>query len=124
MGIEGTDAALGLNRKDGQLYITRTLLANNDPRYLARIQQILNDGKVSRIGGIGTDKKLIDKLIDFINRLEGKVEKIDVYTSVESSKEYAEYARDGIDYDYCPVDFDCILKTKSHGNFGFQYKID
>ena len=68
MGIEGTDAALGLNRKDGQLYITRTLLANNDPRYLARIQQILNDGKVSRIGGIGTDKKLT---AEFLAKVEG-----------------------------------------------------
>jgi pyruvate-formate lyase-activating enzyme len=49
---------------------------------------------------LGTDKKLIDKLIKYINRLEDKVDRIDVYTSVESSGEYAEYARDGIDYDY------------------------
>ena len=49
---------------------------------------------------LGTDKKLIDKLINTINKLEDKVDRIDVYTSVESSGEYAEYARDGIDYDY------------------------
>ena len=49
---------------------------------------------------LGTDKKLIDKLINTINRLEDKVDRIDVYTSVESSKDYAEYARDGLDYDY------------------------
>jgi len=49
---------------------------------------------------LGTDKKLIDKLINTINRLEDKVDRIDVYTSVESSKDYAEYVRDGLDYDY------------------------
>ena len=41
---------------------------------------------------LGTDKKLIDKLINTINKLEDKVDRIDVYTSVESSGEYAEYA--------------------------------
>ena len=49
---------------------------------------------------LGTDKKLIDKLIKTINLLEDKVDRIDVYTSVESAGEYAEYVRDGIDYDY------------------------
>jgi len=49
---------------------------------------------------LGTDKKLIDKLINTINRLEDKVDRIDVYTSVESAGAYAEYVRDGIDYDY------------------------
>ena len=68
MGIEGTDAALGLNRKDGQLYISRTLLANNDPRYLARIKEIIDNGKVSRIKGIGTDKKLT---AEFLAKVEG-----------------------------------------------------
>ena len=68
MGIEGTDAALGLNRKDGQIYITRTLLANNDPRYLARIKEIIDNGKVSRIKGIGTDKKLT---AEFLAKVEG-----------------------------------------------------
>ena len=68
MGIEGTDAALGLNRKDGQLYISRTLLANNDPRYLARIQEILKDGKVSRMAGLGKDKKLT---AEFLAKVEG-----------------------------------------------------
>ena len=33
---------------------------------------------------LGTHTKLIDKLIDYINKLEDKVERIDVYTSVES----------------------------------------
>ena len=68
LGIEGTDAALGLNRKDGQLYISRTLLANNDPRYLARIQEILKDGKVSRMAGLGKDKKLT---AEFLAKVEG-----------------------------------------------------
>jgi pyruvate-formate lyase-activating enzyme len=49
---------------------------------------------------LGVDKKLIDKLIKYINLLEDKVEKIDVYTSVESTGAQAEYARDGIQYDY------------------------
>jgi len=49
---------------------------------------------------LGTDSKLIDKLIRYINNLQGKVERIDVYTSVESTGTQAEYARDGLDYDY------------------------
>ena len=49
---------------------------------------------------LGTHQKLIDKLIDYINKLEDKVERIDVYTSVESTGGQAEYARDGLQYDY------------------------
>ncbi len=49
---------------------------------------------------LGTHTKLIDKLIDYINKLEDKVERIDVYTSVESVGQDANYVRDGLDYDY------------------------
>ena len=49
---------------------------------------------------LGTHTKLIDKLIDYINKLEDKVELIDVYTSVESVGQDANYVRDGLDYDY------------------------
>ena len=42
--------------------------------------------------------KLITKLIESINKLKGKVKKIDVYTSLESIGEQAEYSRDGLDY--------------------------
>ena len=49
---------------------------------------------------LGTDSKLIDKLIRYINKLQDKVERVDVYTSVESTGTQAEYARDGLDYDY------------------------
>lgn len=49
---------------------------------------------------LGVDKKLIDKLIKYVNLLTDKVERIDIYTSVESTGAQAEYARDGLQYDY------------------------
>ena len=44
------------------------------------------------------EKKLIDKLIDKINTLALLGVKVDVYTSLESIGEQAEYARDGLNY--------------------------
>lgn len=44
------------------------------------------------------DDKLIDKFITAINSVKGSVKKIDVYTSLESTGEQAEYARYGLDY--------------------------
>lgn len=49
---------------------------------------------------LGTDPRLIQKLIDAVNKLEGKVKQIEIYTSCESIGEQAEYVRDGIDYGY------------------------
>jgi hypothetical protein len=43
--------------------------------------------------------KLINKLETTINMLRGKVKKVIVFTSAESTGEQAEYARDGLDYE-------------------------
>jgi pyruvate-formate lyase-activating enzyme len=44
------------------------------------------------------ENKLIDKFINELNELTGKVKRIDVYTSIESSGIRAEYARYGLNY--------------------------
>lgn len=48
---------------------------------------------------LNVPKKLIDKLVDYINKLEGKVKKIDVYTSLEATGKQAEYIRYGMNYE-------------------------
>ena len=68
LGLEGTDAALGLNRKDGQLYISRTFLSANDPRYLRKIQKILKETRQARIAGVPVNKKLN---AEFLAKVEG-----------------------------------------------------
>ena len=49
---------------------------------------------------LGTDPRLIERLIEAVRKLEGKVKQIEVYTSCESIGQQAEYVRDGIDYGY------------------------
>ena len=49
---------------------------------------------------LGTDIKLIDRLIEKINKLKGKVKQIEIYTSAEAVGKHAEYIRDGMDYGY------------------------
>ena len=49
---------------------------------------------------LGTDPRLIQRLIDAVNKLEDKVKQIEIYTSCESIGDHAEYVRDGIDYGY------------------------
>lgn len=44
------------------------------------------------------DNILIDRLIEKINNLATLGVKVDIYTSLESTNEQAEYARDGLDY--------------------------
>jgi organic radical activating enzyme len=44
-------------------------------------------------------RKLIDKLIDYSNRLKGKVKSFEVYTSLEATGPQAEYIRYGMVYD-------------------------
>jgi organic radical activating enzyme len=46
------------------------------------------------------EEKLIDKFILMINEIKDKVKKIDIYTSLESIGEQAEYSRFGLDYKY------------------------
>lgn len=49
---------------------------------------------------LGTDPRLIERLIEAVRKLEGKVKQIEIYTSCESIGAQAEYVRDGIDYGY------------------------
>ena len=47
---------------------------------------------------LGVPDAIIDRLIETINSLEGKVKDIQIYTSAESTFSQAEYVRDGINY--------------------------
>jgi|TARA_R110000850_G_scaffold15328_16_gene48184 pyruvate-formate lyase-activating enzyme len=55
--------------------------------------------------------QLIDKLETTINMLKGKVKKIIVYSSVESTGEQAEYVRDGLDYELWKANTRQILEN-------------
>jgi len=44
-------------------------------------------------------KKLIDKLVEYSNKLKGKVKTFDIYTSLEATGSAAEYIRYGLKYD-------------------------
>ena len=49
---------------------------------------------------LGTDPRLIQRLIDSVNKVKDKVKQIEIYTSCEATGSQAEYARDGLDYGY------------------------
>jgi len=46
------------------------------------------------------EEKLIERFLSSINDIKDKVKKIDIYTSLESIGEQAEYSRFGLDYEY------------------------
>ena len=58
---------------------------------------------------LGVEDFLIDRLIKKINKLKGKLDRIEIYTSAESIGEHAEYVRDGIDYQKWYSNVDKIL---------------
>jgi hypothetical protein len=58
---------------------------------------------------LGTDPRLIQRLIDACNKLEGKVKQIEIYTSCEAIGEQAEYIRDGLDYNYWMANCERVL---------------
>ena len=62
---------------------------------------------------LGTDPKLIKRLIESIKRLEENNIKVEVFTSAESTGAKAEYSRDGLDYEYW---MDNIKKVLSETN--------
>jgi len=53
---------------------------------------------------------ITNKLIEYVMRLSHVVKKIDIYTSLESTNEQAEYARDGLNYDKWLKNINRILK--------------
>ena len=67
--------------------------------------------------GINTNmcvpKKIIHKLVDKLNALDGKIGSITIYTSAESTGKQAEYSRFGMDWDQFivnTIDFLCFAK--------------
>jgi pyruvate-formate lyase-activating enzyme len=60
------------------------------------------------------DEKLIDRLIEEVNSLRPYVKNIDIYTSLESTGDRAEYSRFGLDYQYWIKNVRrCLLETQS-----------
>lgn len=57
---------------------------------------------------------LIDKLIYYANELSGKVRTFEIFTSVESANEQAEYVRFGMDYDKFVSNIDKVLTETPH----------
>ena len=47
---------------------------------------------------MGVPRKLIDKLIEYTNKLQGKVKRFEIYTSCEATGPQAEYIRYGMNY--------------------------
>ena len=58
---------------------------------------------------LGTDPRLIQRLVDACNKLKDKVKQIEIYTSCEATGEQAEYIRDGLDYDYWRANVEKVL---------------
>ena len=54
---------------------------------------------------------LIDRLVEYVARLEHCVKKVDIYTSLESTGAQAEYARDGLNYKQWLVNIHKLLKN-------------
>ena len=63
---------------------------------------------------LGVPDHLIDKLIETINSLEGKVKDIQIYTSAESTFGQAEYVRDGINYMKWIANVERILRETNY----------
>jgi pyruvate-formate lyase-activating enzyme len=60
------------------------------------------------------EEKLIDKFIEEIKDLKSKVKRIDIYTSLESTGEQAEYSRFGLDFKYWIKNIRrCLEETES-----------
>ena len=64
---------------------------------------------------LGTDPRLIQRLVDACNKLKDKVKQIEIYTSCEATGEQAEYIRDGMDYDYWRSNVEKVL-TETDAN--------
>jgi len=63
---------------------------------------------------LSVDEKIVDRFINEINELSKYVKKIDVYTSLESIEQQAEYSRFGLDYKNWNKNIRLILdRTKS-----------
>lgn len=66
--------------------------------------------EVSINTNLGTPKELVEKLIEYSKVLDTNCKECQIYTSCESHGEQAEYARDGMDYDYWKSNVTKILE--------------
>lgn len=60
---------------------------------------------------LGVPKKLIDKLKEKINLLEGKVKEIQIFTSVDTHGSAAEYSRYGLNYNEWHENLEYLIKN-------------
>lgn len=67
------------------------------------------DFKMSINTNMGVPQKLIEKLCDKINQLHGKIREIIIYTSAESTNEWAEYSRFGMKWDLFNSNIEYLL---------------
>jgi len=68
--------------------------------------------------------KLIDKLIGFHNRLDGKLKSFEIFTSCEAVGEQAEYSRYGMDYEVFMGNVRKVLEnTNARVNFMITFNI-
>jgi pyruvate-formate lyase-activating enzyme len=57
------------------------------------------DLKISINTNMGIPRKLVEKLIEKVNLIQGKCRDISIFTSAESTEEHAEYSRFGMDWE-------------------------
>ncbi len=67
------------------------------------------DLEVAINSNLCVEDKFVDKLITYLNELEGKIARIGVYTSLESTGAQAEYSRYGLDFEKWKSNMDKLL---------------
>lgn len=76
------------------------LLSDNTWKILDYIiENPRKDFRISINTNMGVPQKLVEKLCDKINQLDGKIREIVIYTSTEATEKEAEYARFGMDWE-------------------------
>lgn len=69
------------------------------------------DFKIGINTNMGVPRKLIEKLCDKINQLSGKIREIVIFTSAESTDEWAEYSRHGMNWKLFTSNIDYFLEN-------------
>jgi pyruvate-formate lyase-activating enzyme len=63
---------------------------------------------------LSVSQKIIEKLVEYSNKLKGKVKTFEIYTSCEATGEQAEYIRFGLDYNQFMKNIEYILGNTPH----------
>jgi organic radical activating enzyme len=70
---------------------------------------------------LSVHQKVIEKLVEYSNKLQGKVKSFEIYTSCEATGEQAEYIRFGLDYEQFMKNVEYILsKTPENVRVNFM----